>query len=232
MIDIKKISFKYNKGNYILEKFSAIIPNGSNYAILGESGSGKTTLLKCIGQFLKPQTGTINYNGKNIFEINEQKYRESIGIVFQKLFLFPHLTVLENLTLALINVQKKNKKDAIDQASSTLKKLGLHDLGTSFPDQISGGQAQRVAVARALLLKPEYLLLDEPTSALDNNTTNSFAKWLQGLEKETNLIIVTHDQMFAQKVASTGIYLQNGQVLAEGKIETIIQESNSDGSKK
>ncbi len=226
MIDIKNISFKYTKGNQIFEDFSATIPKDSNYAILGESGSGKTTLLKCIGQFLKPQTGTINYNGKDIFKLTEQDYRKSIGIVFQHLFLFPHLTVLENLTLALVHVQRKNEKDAIEQSHHTLRKLGLHEIETSFPAQISGGQAQRVAVARALLLKPEYLLLDEPTSALDNNTMNMFAEWLQGLEKETNLIVVTHDQLFAQKVASAGIYLKNGQVCAEGKIDTIIQKAN------
>lgn len=223
MISIKNLSYEYSDGTVALEDISVDFTDEHISAILGESGSGKTTLLRCMGRFLQPSGGSITYNGGDIFEISEMKFRRAIGIVFQELHLFPHLTVLNNMTLALHKAQGKTHNEAYTAAMGMLERLGIADLLNSYPAQISGGQAQRVAIARGLVLCPDYMLLDEPTSALDANTTDDFAEWLRELKESTNLIAVTHDTLFARKVASRGVYLSNGRVQDTGKIENIIE---------
>lgn len=224
MIKIENISFKYSDKTIALRNVNIEIAKGHIFAILGESGSGKTTLLKCIGKFLKPQSGKILLNGKNIQDINEIKFRKSIGIVFQQLFLFPHLTVLENMILAPVKVLKKNKNTASKEAKNMLGKLGIGEIQNNYPSRISGGQAQRVAIARALLLKPEYLLLDEPTSALDVNTSEEFGKWLLYLKEFTTFVIVTHDVLFAGKITSSGVMIENGKVQTTGNVKKLMRK--------
>jgi glutamine transport system ATP-binding protein len=222
MIKVENVSYKYSGGTEALDDVSIEFPKGTISAVLGESGSGKTTLLMCLGQFYEPKTGKITYDGRNIFDIPEMEYRRHVGIVFQDLYLFPHLTVLENMNLAMVHILGKEKDEASVEALETLDRLGIRELEKSYPSQISGGQAQRAAIARGLLLKPEYLLLDEPTSALDIGTTDEFAKWLLDLKDETNFIIVTHDILFAEQVASSGVHLSEGQITHAGEIDTII----------
>jgi ABC-type polar amino acid transport system ATPase subunit len=222
MIKIKNLSFKYSKGKLALDDVSATFPKEHILAILGESGSGKTTLLRLIGRFLKPTSGEILFDNKNIRNISEQELRKKVGIVFQDLYLFPHLSVMENLTIAPAKVLDIDLHTAQGNAAEIMVRLGISDLAGSYPSQISGGQAQRVAIARSLMMKPEYLLLDEPTSALDMNTTREFGEWLLELKINTTFIVVTHDVPFAKMVASSGIWLTDGQLTAHGSIECIL----------
>ncbi|MFP4139828.1 MAG: amino acid ABC transporter ATP-binding protein [Planctomycetota bacterium] len=222
MIRIEDLEYTYESGTQALEHVSVEFPRGTTSAVMGESGSGKTTLLMCLGRFLQPTGGAITLDDDNIFEIPEQTYRKQVGIVFQRLYLFPHMTVRENMTLAPRRVLDVPARQARTEAMDVLDRLGIADLAENYPSQISGGQAQRAAIARGLVLRPEYMLLDEPTSALDANTTDEFAAWLREIHEETNFIIVTHDLPFARKVASQGVYLSDGRVQDTGEVETII----------
>ncbi|KMQ51926.1 ABC transporter ATP-binding protein [Chitinispirillum alkaliphilum] len=223
MIEIKNLSFSYPGGEKrVLKNISACFDDdGTISAILGESGSGKTTLLRCLGGFLQPQSGEIIVKGENISTIEEKHFRSMVGIVFQRLYLFPHRTVMGNLTLALEKVMRVPPKSAKEKGHAVLSRLGLEHLAQSYPSQLSGGQAQRVAIARALVLDPDYLLLDEPTSALDINTTRDFGDWLVHLQERTKFIIVTHDLPFVHDIASTGVLVNKGEIEAQGSIEMI-----------
>lgn len=225
MLEIKNLSYTYPDGNKALSNINISFPKAHILAILGKSGSGKTTLLKCIGRFLSPQSGTILLDGKSTLEIGQREFRRSIGIVFQQLYLFPHLTLLENMTLAPIKVSGKSKEEAEEQSMETLMRLGIEELAKKYPSQISGGQAQRAAIARSLILKPEYLLLDEPTSALDVDTTEEFGRWLLDLKSETTFIIVTHDILFASKVVSSVALLSKGEVTQKGDMQDILKKA-------
>lgn len=227
MIKVENLQYAYNTGTEALRGVSVEFPRGTVSAVLGESGSGKTTLLMLLGQFLRPTTGRITFDNRDIYEIPEGEYRRALGIVFQDLYLFPHMTVLENMTLAPRKVLDVSRRQAERNAHAMLDRLGIGQIADSYPAQISGGQGQRAAIARGLMLKPEYMLLDEPTSALDANTTDEFAAWLRELADQTNFIIVTHDVLFADKAANQGVYLSDGQVLDTGTIDTIIRHVQS-----
>lgn len=224
MLRLEKVSYTYPTGTVALKNVEVEFPEKQILGILGESGSGKTTLLKCIGKFLKPQRGRITLDGRDIAEIDEVEMRRAVGIVFQELFLFPHLTVLGNMTLALRKVLKQEKIRAEEEARAMLGRLGIGHLEESFPSQISRGQAQRAAIARALILKPKYLLLDEPTSALDINTADEFGRWLVELKQYTTFVIVTHDIRFAGKVVTSGVVFSRGEVRLEGGIEDLVHD--------
>ncbi len=222
MMTVENVSFTYGQGTEALQDVSVEFPPDTISAVLGESGSGKTTLLMCLGQFYQPSRGRVALDDIDIHEIPEPEYRRRVGIVFQQLYLFPHMTVLENMTLARTVALGEKESKVKPEAKDMLDRLGIVDLAESYPSQISGGQAQRAAIARGLLLKPEYMLLDEPTSALDANTTDEFKDWLLDLKGATNFVIVTHDVLFAEQVATTGVYLSGGKVLDSGNIQTII----------
>ena len=227
MIKIHDLSYTYTNGTEALRKVTIEVPKGHIFTILGQSGSGKTTLLKCVGRFLRPKSGKITLNGKSIYSLPEKKFRKIIGIVFQQLYLFPHLTVLQNMILAPIKVLGKKCTEAEQEARSTLKRLGIEEIEKSYPSQISGGQAQRVAIARALLLRPEYLMLDEPTSALDVNTSDEFGAWLKDLNEFTTFIIVTHDILFAGKISSSGVLMKDGKVKLRGSTQYLMENDDS-----
>jgi len=223
MIVIDHLFFQYTPGIDALKDISVEFPDSTSIsAIIGESGSGKTTLLRCIGRFLEPSTGTISINGTNITTFEEKAFRRMLGIVFQKLYLFPHLSVMGNLILALEKVTGLKRHDAEERAQLVLERLGIQELANSYPVQLSGGQAQRAAIARALVLEPQYLLLDEPTSALDINTTRDFGNWLLHLQEKTKFIIVTHDIDFVKNVAADGMLLEQGEMKINGTINDII----------
>lgn len=225
MIEIRELGYQYpNADVSVLSNITMDFPLENVFAVLGQSGSGKTTLLNCIAGFLKPTTGSIRIDGRNIAQMTELEFRHMLGVVFQKLNLFPHLSVLRNLTLAPWKVFNTPLDQARKQAREMLERLGIGELADRYPAQISGGQAQRVAIARGLMLQPRYMLLDEPTSALDARTTQDFAAWLTELSSETSFIIVTHDLPFAQMVATHGVYLSDGRIQATGKVNKIIQE--------
>ena len=231
MIEIRDLSYRYpGTEEPAIAYISADFPRERVFAVLGDSGSGKTTLLNCIARFLTPTTGRITIDGRDIAEMPATEFRRTLGVVFQRLFLFPHLTVLENMTLAPIKAFGQDKGEARRSAEAMLDRLNVPELGDRYPSQISGGQGQRVAIARGLMLQPDYMLLDEPTSALDARTTGEFAQWLRELQEDTSFIIVTHDLPFASQVASHGVYLESGHVTAVGKVESIIEQATREVS--
>ncbi|MBD3264078.1 MAG: ATP-binding cassette domain-containing protein [Candidatus Omnitrophica bacterium] len=225
MLEIKNVRYLYPDGTRALEDISINFPREHILALLGRSGSGKTTLLKCIGRFLKVERGKILLGGRSVYDLSEIDLRRSIGIVFQDLYLFPHLRVIDNMTLAPRLVMGEDSKQAKDTAMVTLKKLGIDDIWDKYPSQISGGQAQRVAIARALVLRPKYLLLDEPTSALDVDTTDEFGRWLVRLKEETTFIIVSHDVLFCEKTATSGALIEEGRIVSRGSIDNILKKT-------
>ncbi|MFW6198447.1 MAG: ATP-binding cassette domain-containing protein [Acidobacteriota bacterium] len=224
MIRIEHVDFTYPGGTRALDDVSLQVEPGGIRAILGRSGSGKTTLLMCLSRFLEPDSGTITVDGEDISELDEVRLRQSVGTVFQDLHLFPHMTVMENLTLAPIRVLEQPEERARERAREALARFGMEELADDYPAEISGGQGQRVAIARGLLLEPDYLLLDEPTSALDVQTGREFAEWLRSLEDETTFVIVTHDVAFAREAASSGVLLADGRVVAEGDLDAVVAE--------
>ena len=194
--------------------------------IIGSSGTGKSTLLQCLNLLHQPTSGRIFLEDQEITAsgVNQDLVRRQMGMVFQEFNLFNHLTVLGNMTLALRKVLKKEKDRAEEEARAMLGRLGIGQLGESFPSQISRGQAQRAAIARALILNPKYLLLDEPTSALDINTADEFGRWLVELKQYTTFVIVTHDIRFAGKVVTSGVVFSRGEVRLEGGIEDLVHD--------
>lgn len=221
MLEIKNVSYAYKDGTVALSDINMIFPREHTFAVIGESGSGKTTLLNCIARFLVPQQGEIILNGTNILNLDKKIFYQKIGVVFQQLDLFPHLSVCENLTLAPCRAQGRDMQEVKESAHNMLSRLGIADLIDSYPSQISGGQAQRVAIARSLMLKPEFMLLDEPTSALDTKTTKEFALWLKELSADTSFIIVTHDLDFAADVAEKGVLMGEGLMKQSGHISDL-----------
>ncbi len=222
MIEVKNLSYTYNDGNEALKSISVSFPEEHIFAVTGMSGSGKTTLLNCLARFIQPQQGEILLNGEDIRQMDEKTFRSNIGVVFQRLNLFPHLTVLENLSLAPVKLGKGSKKAVIRDARDMLERLGIPELASHYPAQISGGQAQRVAIARGLMLKPRVMLLDEPTSALDARTSQEFSEWLRELRSDTGFIIVTHDLPFAELAASKGIFMSGGVIVKSGPIRDVL----------
>ncbi|MFC1705266.1 amino acid ABC transporter ATP-binding protein [Planctomycetota bacterium] len=221
MLEVRKLSKVYSDGTVGVTDLSMAIPREHTFAVLGASGSGKTTLLQCIGRFLEPTAGEIMLDGRHTSELALRDFRRKVGIVFQQLHLFPHLTVLENLTLAPRVVSGDEPTAAVDRAQAVLAQLGIDELAGQYPSQISGGQAQRVAIGRALVLEPAYLLLDEPTSALDVNTTREFASWLSDLKAKTTFVIVTHDLPFARLTAECAVLMDRGTIFARGTVAEV-----------
>lgn len=222
MIEVKNLSYRYPDGTQALHEVSVEFPPEHIFAVLGESGSGKTTLLNCIARFLSTNPGEILLDGRDIAELPEKEFRRSIGVVFQDLNLFPHLTILENMTLAPCKAHGAHPAETHTEAREMLERLGILDLADSYPSQVSGGQAQRAAIGRALMLHPEHLLLDEPTSALDARTTSEFAEWLIELNADASFIIVTHDVLFARRAATHGIYMREGRVERRGRLADML----------
>ncbi len=197
-ISVKQLTKSY-QGKQILKKISFDVYAGNILALLGQSGGGKSTLLRCLCHLETPDSGNIELHGKKV------------GMVFQQLHLWKHMTVLENLITAPIHVLNYTKKSAIEKAKALLAQLKIADKMQDLPSQLSGGEQQRVAIARTLMMKPEILLFDEPTSALDSERTETVSDIIQSLAKsEIMIIVATHDQNFAKKIATRTLFLENG----------------------
>jgi len=212
------------KESHVLKGVDLKIKKGEVVVILGPSGSGKSTLLRCINGLEKVTEGQVIFEGDDITnkKVDINKVRQKIGMVFQQFNLFPHLTVLDNITFAPRKVLKVPKKEAEDLARELLKKVGLEGKEDQYPIQLSGGQQQRVAIARALAMKPDAMLFDEPTSALDPELVKEVLDVMKKLAYEgMTMIVVTHEMGFAKEVGDRIIFIDYGQILEEGNPEEI-----------
>jgi len=217
MIKLEKVS-KYYKNLCVLKDINAIVETGNITAVIGSSGCGKSTFLKCINGLVPVTSGKIFINDIEITSKSTDlnKIRSEVGIVFQQFNLFPHLTVRENINLAPLKVKKMSKNDVEKQTMYLLEKVGLLDKIDKYPTQLSGGQSQRVAIARSLAMQPKVMLFDEPTSALDPQMTLEVLDTIKDLAKEgITMVVVTHEMGFAREVADRVIFLSNGKIIEE-----------------
>lgn len=203
----------------VLKGIDEHIKKGEVLVLIGPSGSGKSTFLRCLNLLEKPTFGEITFEGKSITnkECDINKIREKMGMVFQQFNLFPHKTVLENITMAPIKVKKISKEKAIEKAMELLAKVGLSDKANSYPSSLSGGQKQRIAIARALAMEPDVILFDEPTSALDPEMVGEVLNVMKQLAKDgMTMVVVTHEMGFAKEVGSRIIFMDNGKIIEKG----------------
>jgi polar amino acid transport system ATP-binding protein len=206
-------------GQTVLDDLSLEVEEHQVVALIGASGSGKSTLLRCINLLTEIDDGTIHLDGEDITDpkVNPDLVRRRIGMVFQSYNLFPHMTVLNNITLAPAKVHKRAAAEIKDQAMEWLDRVGLADKADSYPDRLSGGQQQRVAIVRALVNNPRLLLLDEVTSALDPELVGEVLTMIRGLKEDgMTMILATHEMGFARQVADRVIFLNAGRVLESG----------------
>lgn len=216
MIVIKDLHKSYGS-NEILKGIDLHIKKSEVVVVIGPSGSGKSTLLRCVNYLEVPTSGTITINNETITrKTNINHIRADVGMVFQHFNLFPHMTVLDNITVAPINVRKKSVKEAEAKAMELLDRVGLADKAKAYPDQLSGGQQQRVAIARALAMEPQVMLFDEPTSALDPEMVNEVLDVMRDLAQEgMTMMCVTHEMGFARQVADRVLFVDQGKILED-----------------
>lgn len=225
MIEVKDLHKSYGKLN-VLQGITETIQDQEVVCVIGPSGSGKSTFLRCLNLLETPTSGTIMIDGVEITDPKNDvnKIRENLGMVFQRFNLFPHMSVLDNITLAPVKVKGMNKADAEKVAMELLKKVGLVEKANVYPDNLSGGQQQRVAIARALAMQPKIMLFDEPTSALDPEMVGEVLNVIRDLTKEgMTMVIVTHEMGFAREVADRVLFIDGGKVLEQGTPQELFQ---------
>lgn len=223
MMEIKNLSKRFGELQ-VLKNINISVDTGEVVVIIGPSGSGKSTMLRCLNMLEKPSGGDILYQEQNILKLGKdiKNYRKKVGMVFQRFNLFPLHTVLENVMLAPMQLNKLSKEEAGEKALDLLEKVGLKDKADVFPDTLSGGQQQRVAIARALAMDPELLLFDEPTSALDPELVGDVLEVMKHLEKDgMTMLVVTHEMGFAREVADRVIFMDDGYVVEDEPPEVI-----------
>ncbi|MEH7805569.1 amino acid ABC transporter ATP-binding protein [Bacillus pumilus] len=233
MINIEKLTKSFGK-NEVLKGIDTTIKEGEVVAVIGPSGSGKSTFLRCINLLEKPTSGVITIQDTEITnpKTNALKVRENIGMVFQHFHLFPHKTVLENITYAPMNVKNQSKEDSIKQAEDLLKKVGLLEKKDDFPNRLSGGQKQRVAIARALAMTPDIMLFDESTSALDPEMVKEVLEVMKELAQSgMTLVIVTHEMGFAKEVADRVIFMDDGKIVEDANPVQFFESPSSQRAK-
>lgn len=217
MIEINNVNKSFGS-NHVLKNVSTNIKKGEKVVIIGPSGSGKSTLLRCLNLLETPNSGSIFFEGENITDkkCDINKVRQKMGMVFQHFNLFPHLTVMENITLAPIKLNLQSKDEAEEVALKLLERIGLADKKDEFPNKLSGGQKQRIAIVRSLAMKPDIMLFDEPTSALDPEMIGEVLKLMKDLAEEgMTMVVVTHEMGFAKSVANRILFMDEGQILEE-----------------
>ena len=219
MIKVANLKKQFGKLQ-VLKGIDENIEKGEVVVVIGPSGSGKSTFLRCLNLLEQPTSGEIIFDGVSITEkrndINKQ--REKMGMVFQQFNLFPHLTVMENITIAPIRVKGMSKDEAEKIAMNLLKRVGLEDKANTYPNKLSGGQKQRIAIVRALAMSPEVMLFDEPTSALDPEMVGEVLEVMKSLAKEgMTMIVVTHEMGFAKEVGSRVLFMDEGVIVEQGK---------------
>ncbi|MBS7298382.1 MAG: amino acid ABC transporter ATP-binding protein [Eubacteriales bacterium] len=215
----------------VLRGIDEHIKPGEKVVVIGPSGSGKSTFLRCLNLLETPTNGEIYIDGECITQkgSNVNKIREKMGMVFQQFNLFPHLTILDNITLAPIKVKKMAKPDAEKLAMELLERVGLVDKANAYPAQLSGGQQQRIAIARALAMSPEIMLFDEPTSALDPEMVGEVLEVMKDLaEAGMTMVVVTHEMGFAREVASRVLFMDQGVVVEQGTPDEVFNNPKNE----
>ena len=220
LISVQHLVKEYNHGAvHALNDCSLDIRKGEVVAIIGPSGSGKSTLLRSLNLLEEPTSGAIYFDGVDLAskQVNIDQHRQKMGMVFQHFNLFPHKTVLQNITLAPVTLKKKTPAEAEAQARALLERIGLADKAAEYPNMLSGGQKQRIAIVRALAMNPEVMLFDEPTSALDPEMVGEVLDLMRDLAKEgMTMAVVTHEMGFAREVADRVVFMADGKILEEG----------------
>lgn len=226
MIDVYK-SFGKNE---VLKGINLHVERGEVVVIIGTSGSGKSTVLRCMNYLEEPTSGDVIVDGMNLnVKENINNVRAEVGMVFQRFNLFPHMTVLDNITLAPQKIRKMSKEEAEKIALELLAKVGLQDKADSYPQQLSGGQQQRVAIARALAMKPKVILFDEPTSALDPEMVSEVLDVMKNLAKEgMTMVVVTHEMGFAKEVGTRVLFVDEGKILEEGTPKDVFEHPTNE----
>lgn len=223
MIKVNNLHKSFGK-NQVLTGINEHIKKGEVVVVIGPSGSGKSTFLRCLNLLEEPTKGDIIFEGNSIIAkgANINKIREKMGMVFQQFNLFPHKTVLNNLTMSPIKVKKINKEDAVKRAMGLLEKVGLTEKADAYPSSLSGGQKQRIAIARALAMEPDVMLFDEPTSALDPEMVGEVLNVMKDLAKEgMTMVVVTHEMGFAKEVGDRILFMDGGNIVEQGTPEEI-----------
>ena len=237
ILTAKNLTKSYAKGILALNKVSFTLDQGKVLVIMGPSGSGKSTLIRTINGLETFDKGELNVLGIKIRADSDerkiQKIRRRVGMVFQQFNLFPHLSILENITLAPIQVQKRNKKEAEEYGMYLLCQMGIESHAKKYPGQLSGGEQQRVAIARSLALKPELLLFDEPTSALDPERINEVLDAMRRLaDQGMTMIVVTHEIKFAKEVSDQVLFIDSGKILEISSPEVFFSNASHERSRK
>lgn len=223
MINVRNLYKSFGK-NEVLKDINETIKKGEVVVIIGPSGSGKSTFLRCLNLLEEPTSGVINFEGEDITDKNVDinKIREKMGMVFQQFNLFPHKTVMENLTIGPTKIKNISNGDAVKKGSELLEKVGLLDKKNVYPNSLSGGQKQRIAIARALAMEPDVMLFDEPTSALDPEMVGEVLGVMKDLAKGgMTMVIVTHEMGFAKEVGDRVLFMDGGVIVEQGTPEEI-----------
>lgn len=227
MISVNKISKKYGN-RYVFKNISFDIKDREKLLIIGPSGCGKTTLIRCLNGLNKVNSGNIFLNGVKINQIDDVTLKSKVGMVFQNYNLFPHLTVRENVALAPKLLKMGNDEEIDDLVKKLLSKVNIINKIDSYPSKLSGGEKQRVAIARTLATKPEVILFDEPTSALDPATISDFILLLKELSRTTTIVVVSHEMDLIKSFADKVLFLKNGSILEYGTADEILNSKNEE----
>ncbi len=230
MIEVKNLKISFGD-LHVIKDLSINIEKGEKIVVIGPSGSGKSTFLRCLNRLETPNGGHILFDGVDMADpkADLDKCRQKMGMVFQHFNLFPHLTVLENITLAPVSLKLKTKAQAEEHAMKLLERVGLQDKANVYPSTLSGGQKQRIAIVRSLAMDPEVILFDEPTSALDPEMVGEVLNVIKDLANEgMTMAIVTHEMGFAREVADRVIFMDGGYIAEEGTPEQIFQHPKSE----
>ena len=231
MISIKGL-YKAFGDNLVLKGIDLEVADKEVVVIIGPSGSGKSTLLRSINYLDVPSKGKISIDGKELSAADINRVRAEVGMVFQRFNLFPHMTVLDNITLAPRKVRKTAREEAEKDARMLLEKVGLADKAEAYPEQLSGGQQQRVAIARALAMKPRLMLFDEPTSALDPEMVKEVLDVMRSLANEgMTMVIVTHEMRFAREVGDRLLFVDDGRIIEQGKPKEVFEHPKEERTK-
>ncbi len=233
LVQLDSVSKSFGE-NLVLDAIDLEVARGDAVVIAGPSGSGKSTILRCINGLESIDSGTIRFDGQTVESTGRDIYaiRAQIGMVFQQFNLFPHMSVLENITLAPLEVEEANKRDSEERARRLLERVGIPEKADAYPADLSGGQQQRVAIARALAVEPKLMLFDEPTSALDPEMIREVLDVMRDLAKEgMTMVVVTHEMGFAREVCDRIVFIDEGRIVEQGTPDDFFNNTTSERAK-